>query len=171
MSVEGQTRESSGRAKRVRIAPGISADAAGSWRKGQLREIVVSSRLLHGGSVPFMAHLRLTVVLNSGARIGPGKAALLESVHSTGSISGAARAMGMDYKRAWLLIDSLNQAFVTPAVERTTGGTGGGGAVLTPFGEDLLRRYRELEAAAGKLAGADLKALERQSSGKSGAKI
>jgi molybdate transport system regulatory protein len=118
-----------------------------------------------------MAHLRLTLVLNSGARIGPGKAALLESVHSSGSISGAARAMGMDYKRAWLLIDSLNQAFVTPAVDRTTGGAGGGGAVLTPFGEELLRRYRELEAAAGKLAAADLKALERQASGKSGPKI
>ena len=79
--------------------------------------------------------------------------------------------MGMDYKRAWLLIDSLNQAFVTPAIERTTGSTGGGVAILTPFGEELLRRYRELQTAAAKLATADLKALERQSSGKSGAKI
>jgi molybdate transport system regulatory protein len=67
----------------------------------------------------------------SGARIGPGKAALLESVRSSGSISAAARAMGMDYKRAWLLVDSLNRAFDTPVVERVTGGSGGGGAILT----------------------------------------
>ena len=118
-----------------------------------------------------MANLQLTLVLNSGARIGPGKAALLESVHSTGSISGAARSMGMDYKRAWLLIDSLNQAFTAPAVERTTGGAGGGGAALTPFGEELLTRYRKLEAAAKKLAAADLKAIERHASGKSGPKV
>jgi molybdate transport system regulatory protein len=118
-----------------------------------------------------MAHLRLTVVLDSGARIGPGKAALLESVHSSGSISAAARAMGMDYKRAWHLIDSLNQAFNTPVVERTTGGTGGGGATLTPFGEELLARYRKLEAAARELAVSDLKALERISSGKAGPKV
>lgn len=118
-----------------------------------------------------MGHLRLTLVLNSGARIGPGKAALLESVHSTGSISAAARSMGMDYKRAWLLIDSLNCAFLTPAVERATGGPGGGGATLTPLGVDLLERYRRLEAAAGKLAKADLTALEREAAPDSGAKV
>src|SRR5271163_4705693 len=103
-----------------------------------------------------MAHLRLTLVTDSGARIGPGKAALLESVHSTGSISAAARSMGMDYKRAWLLIDSLNRAFHTPTVERSAGGTGGGGARLTPYGEELLGRYRRLQAAAAKLATDDL---------------
>jgi len=60
--------------------------------------------------------------------------------------------MGMDYKRAWLLIDSLNRAFVTPAIERSTGGARGGGAILTPFGQELLERYRRLEAAASALA-------------------
>lgn len=79
--------------------------------------------------------------------------------------------MGMDYKRAWLLIDSLNQAFIKPAVERTTGGAGGGGAALTPFGEELLTRYRKLEAAARKLGMTDIKALERHASGKAGAKV
>jgi molybdenum-dependent DNA-binding transcriptional regulator ModE len=69
-----------------------------------------------------MARLKLTLAMASGARIGPGKAALLESVRTSGSISAAARAMGMDYKRAWLLIDSLNRAFDTPVVERVTGG-------------------------------------------------
>lgn len=118
-----------------------------------------------------MAHIQVTLVLKSGARIGPGKVALLESVHSSGSISGAAREMGMDYKRAWLLIDSLNQAFKIPTVERTTGGTGGGGAALTPFGEELLANYRKLEATVQKLMGSDLAALERKSSGKAGQKV
>ncbi len=109
-----------------------------------------------------MAHLQITLVLESGARIGPGKAALLESVQSTGSIAAAARAMDMDYKRAWLLIDSLNQAFKTPCVERVMGGPGGGGATLTPLGEEILARYRKLEIAARKIAAADLTALEKQ---------
>jgi len=109
-----------------------------------------------------MAHIKVTLVLNSGSRIGPGKAALLESIRETGSISAAARAMGMDYKRAWLLIDSLNRAFTLPAVERATGGTGGGGATLTALGSDLLARYRRLDAEAAQLAAADLETLERQ---------
>lgn len=109
-----------------------------------------------------MARIKVTLVLNSGSRIGPGKAALLESIQSTGSISGAARAMGMDYKRAWQLIDSLNQAFTSPAVERTTGGTGGGGATLTALGTELVARYRRLEAEAAKFAAADLEALEQR---------
>jgi molybdate transport system regulatory protein len=118
-----------------------------------------------------MADIKVTLVLNSGSRIGPGKAALLESILSNGSISAAARAMGMDYKRAWLLIDSLNQAFTSPAVERTTGGIGGGGAILTALGSDLLARYRRLEAEAAKLAAADLEALERHARPDGGPKI
>lgn len=118
-----------------------------------------------------MARLRLTLVLDSGARIGPGKAALLEGVRATGSISAAARSMGMDYKRAWLLIDSLNRAFLTPVVERTTGGTGGGGAALTAFGEELLARYRKLEAEATKIAASDLKKLEREAAPDIGPKV
>jgi molybdate transport system regulatory protein len=108
-----------------------------------------------------MARLKLTLTLASGARIGPGKAELLKSIQSTGSISAAARAMGMDYKRAWLLVDSLNRAFDTPVVERVTGGATGGGAVLTRFGAGLLARYQKLDAAASRLAAADLKAIEK----------
>jgi molybdate transport system regulatory protein len=118
-----------------------------------------------------MARLKLTLVLASGARIGPGKAALLESVRDTGSISAAARAMGMDYKRAWLLVDSLNRAFATPAVERTAGGPRGGGATLTAFGEELLARYRRLQGAAAELATDDLEALERRALPDAGPKV
>jgi molybdate transport system regulatory protein len=118
-----------------------------------------------------MARLKLTIQLDSGARIGPGKAALLESVRDTGSISAAARAMGMDYKRAWTLIDSLNRAFSTPVVERAIGGAGGGGAILTAFGADVLAHYRRLETAATKLAASELKALERQALPDPGPKV
>jgi molybdate transport system regulatory protein len=118
-----------------------------------------------------MARLKLSIVFNSGARIGPGKAALLESVRSTGSIAAAARAMGMDYKRAWLLIDSLNRAFDTPVVERAAGGVGGGGASLTPLGDELLDRYRGVEAAAAELAASDLDVLERRAVPGGGPKV
>jgi molybdate transport system regulatory protein len=122
-------------------------------------------------TIGFMAHLKITLVLASGARIGPGKAALLESVQATGSISAAARAMGMDYKRAWLLVDSLNRAFDIPVVQRAIGGAGGGGATLTPFGADLLARYRRLEAAAAATAADDLEAMERHALPEAGPKI
>ena len=118
-----------------------------------------------------MATLRLTLTMKSGARIGPGKAALMASIKSSGSISAAAREMGMDYKRAWLLVESLNQAFETPVVERVTGGPGGGGAVLTDFGADLLARYRRLEGEAAKLASADLKAIEKRAAPDPGPKV
>jgi molybdate transport system regulatory protein len=79
--------------------------------------------------------------------------------------------MGMDYKRAWMLIESLNRAFDEPLVSRTTGGTGGGGATLTPFGADVLERYRRLEQTAAKLGGADLKVLERHALPEAGPKV
>jgi molybdate transport system regulatory protein len=118
-----------------------------------------------------MAKLRLSIVLDSGARIGPGKAALLESIRDTGSISAAARDMGMSYKRAWLLLDSMNQAFTEPVVTAAPGGTHGGGASLTAFGAELLERYRRLEKTAARLAGADMAALARRARPEAGPKI
>jgi molybdate transport system regulatory protein len=99
-----------------------------------------------------MAALKINIVLASGARIGPGKAALLESMRDSGSISAAARGMGMDYKRAWTLLDSMNAAFDTPVVVAAPGGARGGGVQLTPFGAELLARYRRLGTAAAALA-------------------
>lgn len=118
-----------------------------------------------------MARLKVSIVLDSGARIGPGKAALLESVRDTGSISAAARDMDMSYKRAWLLLDSINQAFETPALVAATGGQRGGGAQLTEFGQDLLERYRRLEARAQAAAADDLAALESTARPTSGPKV
>jgi len=80
--------------------------------------------------------------------LGPGKADLLDAVVETGSISAAARAMGMSYRRAWTLIDAMNSDFKLPLVESSAGGSGGGGAHLTETGHEALRRYRAMENKA-----------------------
>lgn len=118
-----------------------------------------------------MARLKLSIVLGSGARFGPGKAALLESIRDTGSISAAARGMGMSYKRAWLLLDSINGAFEQPAVAAATGGHRGGGARLTGFGRDLLERYRRMEARTQADLADDLATLEAAARPTSGPKV
>ena len=107
-----------------------------------------------------MARVRISIVFDSGARIGPGKVALLQSIRDTGSISAAARDMGMSYKRAWVLLDSINQAFTEPVVKAVSGGPGGGGAILTPFGAEVLERYRRIHEHAAAIAAEDLAALK-----------
>ena len=95
-----------------------------------------------------MVRLTLRVDFNGGRALGPGKARLLELVAETGSISAAGRAMGMSYRRAWMLVDAMNQTFREPVVAAKGGGVGGGGALLTPFGTRLLACYRSMEHAA-----------------------
>lgn len=92
--------------------------------------------------------------------IGPGKIDLLRLVGETRSISAAARALGMQYKKAWLLIESLNQGFGRPVVVTATGGKGGGGATLTPLGQELLARYTALEWRINAAAAPELVALQ-----------
>jgi molybdate transport system regulatory protein len=106
------------------------------------------------------ALVRPRLYLGSGIAVGPGKIDLLRQIAETHSISAAARAMGMTYKRAWLLIDSLNQGFGEPVVEASAGGKGGGGAYLTPLGEALMVRYTVLEAALTRACTAELADLQ-----------
>ncbi len=80
--------------------------------------------------------------------IGPGKVALLEAIAEQGSISAAARSLGMSYRRAWQLVDELNRALSTPATESGPGGASGGGSTLTPVGERIVALYRGVEARA-----------------------
>lgn len=84
--------------------------------------------------------------------IGPGKIGLLEGIERTGSLSAAARDLGMSYRRAWLLLHSLNEGFGDPVVELSVGGKAGGGARLTDFGQRLIATYRQFEGAVDELA-------------------
>ena len=118
-----------------------------------------------------MAQVRVSIVFDSGARVGPGKAKLLESIRDTGSISAAAREMGMSYKRAWVLLDSINQAFTEPVVMAAAGGAGGGGAILTAFGAEVLERYNRILDRAATHAVDDLAALARRARPEGGPKV
>lgn len=94
-----------------------------------------------------MTRITLRIDFDESRALGPGKVRLLELVGETGSISAGGRAMGMSYRRAWLLVDALNQTFRSPVVQTRGGGVGGGGANLTEFGKDLVASYRAMEQA------------------------
>ncbi len=103
-----------------------------------------------------IARPAVRILLGSASSIGPGKARLLEAVSRCGSISAAAREMGMSYRRAWLLIDSMNKACTRTLVETAAGGQRGGGARLTAFGSEVLQRYRKMEERAAECLRQDL---------------
>jgi molybdate transport system regulatory protein len=106
-----------------------------------------------------MPVLSIRIDLADGFRLGPGKVRLMELIAEHGSISAAGRAMGMSYRRAWLLVESLNGAFCEPLVVTQTGGSRGGGAGLTKLGHSIVARYRSIEAAATATAGPHLRVL------------
>ncbi len=92
-----------------------------------------------------IAPAKFRIYFGDEIAIGPGKAALLEAIRDSGSISGAARLQGMSYKRAWNLVDTMNRCFRETLVETATGGGGGGGARLSPFGTKVLAHFRTME--------------------------
>jgi molybdate transport system regulatory protein len=96
------------------------------------------------------AHIRID--FSGTCSIGPGKIGLLEGIERTGSLSAAARALGMSYRRAWLLLHSTNEGFSEPVVELSVGGKDGGGTRLTEFGRRLVADYRRFDAAVDQLA-------------------
>ncbi|NNF79334.1 MAG: LysR family transcriptional regulator [Rhizobiales bacterium] len=102
---------------------------------------------------------RLRLVLGPDIAIGPGKVDLLEQVRETGSIAEAGRTLGMSYKRAWQLISTMNDAFKAPVVVTSRGGASKGGATLTEFGADLLKRYRRIQTETERAVHADLEHL------------
>ena len=97
-----------------------------------------------------MGRVRLTLRIDFGTNhaLGPGKIRLLEAIRETGSISQAGRLLGMSYRRAWLLVDDMNNCFRDPVIAAQPGGAHGGGATLTPFGQQLVERYRAIESDA-----------------------
>jgi molybdate transport system regulatory protein len=88
---------------------------------------------------------KLRVMFGAEIAMGPGKAELLEAIAATGSISASAKRLGMSYRRAWLLVDTMNRCFRQPLVASATGGSGGGGASVTSFGKRVLARYRAMQ--------------------------
>ena len=107
-----------------------------------------------------MPTLSVRIDLDTGARIGPGKIALLKAVGDTGSISAAGRTLDMSYRRAWKLIEELNASFKEPLVTSQTGGKSGGGAQLTTLGKSVIAHYTAIEAKSHKAATRHLSALQ-----------
>lgn len=109
-----------------------------------------------------MSGIRLTVRVDFGSdrALGPGKIRLLETIGKTGSISQAGRTLGMSYRRAWMLVDDLNHRFSKTVVVKKPGGVQGGGATLTPFGQDLIAKFRAIETKAAAAAMRQLRELE-----------
>lgn len=122
-------------------------------RKGQKP---VSQSTTHPSSSP---QLIVRIKLGGDGSFGPGKAELLERIDRLGSISAAARAMRMSYRQAWMLLDTMNQAFRGPLVETSQGGPRGGGAAVTPLGKRILACYRALQRKAVKSTQDDLDAI------------
>lgn len=110
---------------------------------------------------PGGSRLSIRLDLASGARIGPGKVAVLEEIARAGSISGAGRALRISYRRTWELVEDLNASLGAPVVETAAGGSGGGGASLTDLGQAVIERYRAIETDCAVAARKHLAALQR----------
>ena len=112
---------------------------------------------------------RLRILFSELTALGPGRAELMERIARTGSISTAAREMGMSYRRAWLLVEASNAAFIEPLAATSTGGSGGGGAQLTEFGMAMLARYRAMELKAAQAPASDFAEFSKYMAAPSGA--
>lgn len=104
---------------------------------------------------------RLRILFGDAIAIGPGKADLLDAIAQTGSIAAGGRQLGMSYRRAWLLVETMNRSFNTPLVAAAKGGQRGGGARLTATGADVLARYRAMEAQAERALAADIQEFRK----------
>jgi len=103
--------------------------------------------------------VRFRIDFAEHSSIGPGKISLLEAIRKSGSLSQGARNIGMSYRRAWLLVESLKQSFREPVTVANTGGKDGGGMAVTEFGDALIESYRELERDFATLAAQRLRAI------------
>lgn len=106
--------------------------------------------------------LLLRVLAENDPAMGPGKARLVALIDATGSISAAAREMGMSYRRAWQLVEALNKSFTQPVIVTAVGGRRGGGATVTAFGRELIDAYRKMEEKAASAIAPDLRRFERR---------
>jgi molybdate transport system regulatory protein len=130
-----------------------AARASGKAAAGRQRRIAAQGPLSR-------ANLVVRIKFPAERQLGPGKIDLLEGIERTGSISAAAREMDMSYRRAWLLVDELSHLFSRPVVNRSTGGSHGGGAQLTDFGRALVAAFRRIEARTMATVREELAAFE-----------
>ena len=103
--------------------------------------------------------IRFRIDFAETLNLGPGKIALLEAIGDHGSLSTAAASLGLSYRRAWLLLDSLNKTFSQPVTHSNAGGKNGGGSSITEFGSLLVRQYRALEKEIIQMGGRHLKEI------------
>jgi molybdate transport system regulatory protein len=108
-----------------------------------------------------MTVIKIRIDFDSERYIGHGRIQLLELIGRHGSIAQAAKAMKMSYKRAWYLMDEFSAMFSVPLIERHHGGRGGGSTKLTPFGAELVRHYREMEAKSLSVFARPLASIEK----------
>lgn len=106
--------------------------------------------------------VRIRLDIAPACAVGPGKIALLEAVGKAGSLSVAARELGMSYRRAWMLLDDLNTAFEEPMATTAVGGMRGGGATVTARGHELIREFRALERAVTRLAARQMRSFRER---------
>ncbi len=111
------------------------------------------------GKTPIQARFRLRLTIGERIAVGPGKVALLEAIRDHRSISAAAKALDMSYKRAWDLVNEINGSLREPAVLSLKGGSHGGGTALTPAGHALVGLYRTIEFRAQEASAKELAAL------------
>lgn len=104
---------------------------------------------------------RIRIKAGKDIALGPGKVDLLEAIERTGSISAGARELGLSYRRAWDLVDTMNHCFKHPLVARVKGGKGGGGAQLTSEGREILDLYRSMETKALKAIDPEWKTVQK----------
>jgi molybdate transport system regulatory protein len=119
---------------------------------------------MHRNDPPGLSLLRVTI--SDGFYLGPGRADLLEGIARTGSISAAGKAMEMSYKKAWSLVQALNDGFGSPLVETERGGAGQGGAQLTEAGRKVLAHYRAMQHKTRSAIAEDLAAIQGDMSSK-----
>jgi molybdate transport system regulatory protein len=117
--------------------------------------------------------VRFRIDFTEHSSVGPGKISLLEAIRDSGSLSQGARNIGMSYRRAWLLVESLKRSFRQPVTVASTGGKDGGGMLVTEFGDTLIKGYRQLERDFASLAERRLHPIVSTVSrhSKSGAKV
>jgi len=104
---------------------------------------------------------RVRILIGAATALGPGKVGLLQAIHTHGSISSAAREMNMSYRRAWMLVTTMNDCFTSDLVVTSTGGKGGGGSEVTDIGLEVIRRYRDMEEKAAQSVAVESRAFAK----------